>query len=74
MVIAGDADDVKTRSFLKLRGGDEADAATTWGAVPAARLVILPATHVDIFGQSAVLVPMVSAFLDDETPTTPDLF
>jgi len=28
----------------------------------------------NIFWQSAVLVPMVSAFLDDVTPTTPDLF
>jgi hypothetical protein len=38
-------------------------------------LVILPATsHVGVFGESAVLAPMVSAFLDDATPTTPDLF
>jgi pimeloyl-ACP methyl ester carboxylesterase len=76
MVIAGDADDVKpehTLAMFKLRGGD-ADAATSWGGVPAARLVILPTTHVGIFWQSAVLVPMVSAFLDDVTPTTPDLF
>jgi len=77
MVIAGDADDVKpehTLALFKLRGGDDADAATSWGAVPTARLVILPTTHVGIFGESAVLVPMVNAFLDDVTPTTPDLF
>jgi hypothetical protein len=43
--------------------------------VPAARLVILPATsHIGISGEFAVLVPMVSAFLDDVPPTTPDLF
>jgi hypothetical protein len=43
--------------------------------IPAARLIILPATsHIGISGESAVLVPMVSAFLDDVTPTTPDLF
>jgi pimeloyl-ACP methyl ester carboxylesterase len=77
MVIASDADDVRpehTLALFKLRGGDDADAATSWGGVPAARLVILPTTHVGIFWESAVLVPMVSAFLDDVTPTTPDLF
>jgi hypothetical protein len=43
--------------------------------VPPARLVILPATsHIGISGESAVLVPMVSAFLDDVPPATPDLF
>jgi pimeloyl-ACP methyl ester carboxylesterase len=76
MVIAGDTDDVKpehTLAMFRLRGGD-ADAAMSWGAVPAARLVILPATHVGIFWESAVLVPMVSAFLDDVPSTTPDLF
>lgn len=80
MVIVGDADAVKPEHALamfRLRGGgDEAAAAS--GALedaPAARLVILPATsHVGIFGQSAVLVPMVSAFLDDVVPVTPALF
>jgi hypothetical protein len=38
-------------------------------------LVILAATsHIGIFGESAVPVPMVSAFVDDVPPTTPDLF
>jgi hypothetical protein len=42
---------------------------------PAARLVILPATsHIGISAESAVLGPMVTAFLDDVTPATPDLF
>ena len=37
--------------------------------------MILPATsHIGISGESAVLVPMVSAFLDDVPPATPDLF
>jgi pimeloyl-ACP methyl ester carboxylesterase len=80
MVIAGDADAVKPEHALamfKLRGGgdEEAAASGTPQKAPTARLVILPATsHVGIAGQSAVLVPMVSAFLDDVMPATPDLF
>jgi pimeloyl-ACP methyl ester carboxylesterase len=80
MVIAGDADGVKPEHALAmftLRGGGDEEAAASGmlRQAPAARLVILPATsHIGIFGESAVLVPMVSAFLDDVTPTTPDLF
>jgi pimeloyl-ACP methyl ester carboxylesterase len=80
MVIAGDADAVKPEHALamfKLRGGGDEEAAASGmlREVPAARLVILPATsHIGIFGESAVLAPMVSAFLDDVTPATPDLF
>jgi len=80
MVIAGDADAVKPEHALamfKLRGGGDKEAAASGvlQQVPAARLVILPATsHIGIFGESAVLVPMVIAFLDDVTPATPDLF
>jgi pimeloyl-ACP methyl ester carboxylesterase len=80
MVVIGDADAVKPEHALamfKLRGGgdEEAAASGTLQKVPAARLVILPATsHVGISGESAVLVPMVKAFLDDVTPATPDLF
>jgi pimeloyl-ACP methyl ester carboxylesterase len=80
MVIVGDADSVRPEHALamfRLRGGgdEEAAASGTLQQVPAARLVILPATsHVSISGQSSVLAPMVSAFLDDVTPTTPDLF
>ncbi|WP_062988022.1 alpha/beta fold hydrolase [Nocardia anaemiae] len=76
MVIAGDTDDVKpehTLAMFKLRGGD-ADAAMSRVGAPAARLVILPTTHVGIFWESAVLAPMVSAFLDDVTPPVPDFF
>ena len=80
MVIVGDADGVRPEHALamfELRGGCDEQAAAT-GVLqesPAARLVVLPATsHVGISGESAVLVPMVSAFLDDVTPTTPELF
>jgi hypothetical protein len=71
MVVVGDADAVKPEHALamfKLRGGgdEEAAAAGVLRKVPAARLVILAATsHIGIVAASAVLVPMVSAFLDD---------
>lgn len=80
MVIVGDADAVKPEHALamfKLRGGGDEEAAASGMLqnVPAARLVILAATsHIGITGESPVLVPMVSAFLDDVTPATPDLF
>jgi pimeloyl-ACP methyl ester carboxylesterase len=80
MVIIGDADGVKPEHAIKmfeLRGGADEEAAATGmlQKVPAARLVILPATsHIGISGETAVLVPMVTAFLDDAPPTTPDLF
>ena len=80
MVILGDADGVRPEHALamfKLRGGGDEEAAATGmlPAVPAARLVILPATsHVGIAAQSALLAPMVSAFLDDVPPATPALF
>jgi pimeloyl-ACP methyl ester carboxylesterase len=80
MVIIGDADGVRPEHALalfKLRGGGDEQAAASGmlQAVPPARLVILPATsHIGISGESAVLAPMVSAFLDDARPVTPDLF
>jgi pimeloyl-ACP methyl ester carboxylesterase len=80
MVIIGDADGVRPEHALamfRLRGGGDEEAAASGSLTesPAARLVILPATsHIGISGQSAVLVPMVNAFLDDVTPKTPDLF
>jgi pimeloyl-ACP methyl ester carboxylesterase len=80
MVIIGDADGVRPEHALKmfeLRGGGDEEAAASGmlQKVPAARLVILPATsHIGISGQTAVLVPMVSEFLDDVPPATPDLF
>jgi pimeloyl-ACP methyl ester carboxylesterase len=80
MVIVGDADAVRPEHALamfKLRGGgaEEAAAAGMLQQVPAARLVILPATsHIGIAAESAVLAPMVSAFLDEVLPAAPDLF
>src|SRR5947209_1102888 len=80
MVIVGDADSVKPEHALamfKLRGGGNQEAAASGmlQKVPAARLVILAATsHTGIVGEPAVLVPMVSAFLDDVPPATTDLF
>jgi pimeloyl-ACP methyl ester carboxylesterase len=80
MVIIGDADGVRPEHALAmfaLRGGGDEDAAATGMLqnAPAARLVILPAmSHIGISGETAVLVPMVSAFLDDVPPATPDLF
>ncbi len=80
MVVVGDADIVRPEHALALftlrGGGDEEAAATgTLRKVPAARLVILPATsHIGIAAESAVLAPMVTAFLDDEPPATPGLF
>jgi pimeloyl-ACP methyl ester carboxylesterase len=80
MVIIGDADGVRPEhavAMFALRGGGDEEAAATGMLqhVPAARLVILPAmSHIGISGESAVLAPMVSAFLDDVRPRTPDLF
>jgi pimeloyl-ACP methyl ester carboxylesterase len=80
MVIVGDADGVKPEHALamfKLRGGcdEEAAAMGVLQEVPAARLVVLPAmSHVGISGESELLLSMVSAFLDDVPPVTPELF
>jgi pimeloyl-ACP methyl ester carboxylesterase len=74
MVVVGDADGVKPEHALamfELRGGGDEEAAASGmlQKVPAARLVILPAaSHIGISGETAVLVPMVSAFLDDVPP------
>jgi pimeloyl-ACP methyl ester carboxylesterase len=80
MVIVGDADGVRPEHALamfKLRGGGDEEAATTGTLtkVPAARLVILPATsHIAISGETKVLEPMVTAFLDDAPPANPSLW
>jgi pimeloyl-ACP methyl ester carboxylesterase len=80
MVIVGDADAVKPEhavAMFTLRGGGDEEAAASGmlQKLPAARLVILPATsHLGIFGEAAVLAPMVSAFLDDVPPATPQPF
>ena len=80
MVIVGDADSVKLEHALamfQLRGGGDEEAAASGAmqTVPDARLVVLPATsHIGVLGESDLLVPMVSAFLDDLPPRTPELF
>jgi pimeloyl-ACP methyl ester carboxylesterase len=80
MVIVGDADGVKPEhavAMFELRGGGDEEAAASGmlQKVPVARLVILPAmSHIGISGETAVLVPMVRAFLDDVPPATPSLF
>jgi pimeloyl-ACP methyl ester carboxylesterase len=80
MVIIGDADGVRPEhaaQMFMLRGGGDEEAAASGElrTVPAARLVVLPATsHIGLSGESELLVPLISAFLDDETPKTPQLF
>jgi pimeloyl-ACP methyl ester carboxylesterase len=80
MVIVGDADGVKPEhavAMFKLRGGGDEEAATTGmlTKVPAARLVILPATsHIAISGEAKVLESMVTPFLEDAPPANPPLW
>lgn len=80
MVIVGDADGVTLEhavAMFRLRGGGDEEAAATGvlQSAPTARLVVLPAiSHVGVSGESAVLVPMVTEFLDDVAPRTPELF
>ena len=80
MVIVGDADAVKPEHAVEmfhLRGGGDEVAAGTGGiaGIPAARLVILPATsHISISKASAILAPMIMQFLDDVPPANPSLF
>ena len=80
MVIVGDADGVTLEHALamfKLRGGGDQEAAETGvlQKAPDARLVVLPAmSHVGLSGESDLLVPMVTAFLDDAPPKAPVLF
>jgi pimeloyl-ACP methyl ester carboxylesterase len=79
MVIIGDADAVKPEhavAMFKLRGGGDEEAATTGmlTKVPAARLVILPATsHIAISAEVNRLESMVTPFLDDAPPAHPSL-
>jgi len=64
-------------AMFKLRGGGDEQAAATGmlTKVPAARLVILPATsHIGISAQVDVLEPMVTSFLDDTPPANPTLW
>jgi hypothetical protein len=63
--------------MFKLRGGGDGDGAASGmlQRLPWTRLVILPAmSHIGISAEPAVLVPIITAFLDDVIPATPDLF
>jgi pimeloyl-ACP methyl ester carboxylesterase len=79
MIIVGDADAVKPEhavAMFKLRGGgdEEAAATGTLTKLPAARLVILPATsHIGISGEAKVIESMVTPFLEDAPPANPSL-
>jgi hypothetical protein len=74
-----DADAVKPEhavAMFKLRGGgdEEAAATGTLTKVPAARLVILPATsHIGISGEAKLLESMVTPFLENAPPANPSL-
>jgi pimeloyl-ACP methyl ester carboxylesterase len=80
MIIVGDADGVTLEHALamfKLRGGGDEEAAASGllQKVPDARLVVLPAmSHIGLSGESELLVPLVSRFLDDVSPKIPELF
>jgi pimeloyl-ACP methyl ester carboxylesterase len=80
MVIVGDADGVTLEhavAMFKLRGGGDEQAAVTGmlTKLPAARLVVLPATsHIAISGEAKVLESMVTPFLDDAPPANPPLW
>ena len=80
VVIVGDADGAMldhALAMFTLRGGasEEAAASGVVQETPVARLVVLSGmSYVGISGESEVLVPIVSAFLDDVVPKTPDLF
>lgn len=80
MVIVGDADGVTLEhavEMFRLRGGGDEQAAATGVLqdVPAARLLVLPAmSHIGIAAACELVTPLVSAFLDDIPPVTPELF
>jgi pimeloyl-ACP methyl ester carboxylesterase len=80
MIIVGDADAVQPEhavAMFKLRGGGDAEAQATGmlTKVPAARLVVLPATsHIGISGEAKVLESMVTPFLEDAPPANPSLW
>jgi hypothetical protein len=80
MVIVGDADAVTLEhavAMFKLRGGgdEEAPATGMLTTVPAARLLVLPATsHIAISKEVKLLESMVTPFLDDAPPANPSLW
>ena len=79
-IIVGDHDIVRPEHAVELYrlrgGGDTARASQPFlTEAPPARLAILPASsHVDVFGDPALLAAMILPFLDDQTRPMPDGF
>lgn len=76
-IIVGDHDIVRPEHAVELYrlrgGGDTARASQPFlTEAPPARLAILPgASHIDVFGDPALLAAMILPFLDDETRPAP---
>ncbi|CAN7206163.1 alpha/beta fold hydrolase [Brevundimonas sp. LjRoot202] len=80
-IIVGDHDIVRPEHAVELYrlrgGGDTARASQPFlTEAPPARLAILPgASHIDVFGDPALLAAMILPFVDDRTrPRPPGLF
>lgn len=80
-IIIGDHDIVRPEhavELYRLRGGGETARASQpfLTEAPPARLAILPgASHIDVFGDPALLAAIILPFLDDQTrPRPPGLF
>lgn len=80
-IIIGDHDIVRPEHAVELYrlrgGGDTARASQPFlSEAPPARLAILPgASHIDVFGDPALLAAMILPFLDDRTrPIPPGFF
>lgn len=80
-IIVGDHDIVRPEHAVELYrlrgGGDTARASQPFlNEAPPARLAILPgASHIDVFGDPALLAAMILPFLDDQTrPPPPGFF
>jgi pimeloyl-ACP methyl ester carboxylesterase len=79
-IIIGDHDIVRPEHAVELYrlrgGGDTARASQPFlNEAPPARLAILPATsHINVFGDPALLAAMILPFLDDQIPPPPPGF
>lgn len=80
MVVIGDADGLELEhavELFKLRGGGDTEAAANGflPEPPQARLAILPATsHVGMLAQAQLIAELVTPFLEDAVPPTPEGF
>ncbi len=70
LIVYGDSDAIPLDhavELFRLRGGD---VNGDFAGVPASRLAILPGTtHIDIMNRADLLLPMVSAYLDEPADT-----